>query len=116
MSRTYDTDPDEAPCGRCGKPVALDHDPPCPHGWVACPECGHVAVCSVCSLAAEREMCASGVYDERADPLFDHTAADAPPPADLAAVLAEQEAHLARRRAASGYDPITNSHRPRGKA
>lgn len=32
------TDIEDAPCGRCGKPVHLQHDPPCDHGTVQCPE------------------------------------------------------------------------------
>jgi uncharacterized Zn finger protein (UPF0148 family) len=46
---------DDADCGRCGKPVHLQHDPPCPHGEVACPECGHVSVCRDCAHNAELE-------------------------------------------------------------
>ena len=71
---------DVAPCQRCGKDVALEHDPPCEHGLVACPECGHVAVCVDCRLAAEAEMHASGEYDPVKDPFFDHTA---PEPVDI---------------------------------
>jgi hypothetical protein len=65
---------DVAPCGRCGKDVSLQHDPPCRHGEVACPECGHPAVCLPCSIAAEREMFASGEYDPKADPFVNHEA------------------------------------------
>ena len=65
---------DTAPCQRCGKDVALAHDEPCPHGFVACPECGWPAVCVDCRRAAFIEMCASGEYDPRADVLLDHTA------------------------------------------
>jgi hypothetical protein len=70
---------DDRPCQNCEKPVHLPHDPPCEHGEVACPECGHVAVCVLCRLAAEREMFVSGEYDPRADPYYDHTR---PPPPD----------------------------------
>lgn len=62
---------DVAPCQRCSKDVALEHDPPCEHGLVACPECQHVAVCVDCRLVAEAEMHASGEYDAAKDPFFD---------------------------------------------
>jgi hypothetical protein len=92
-----DLDADVAPCQRCSKDVMLAHDPPCPHGFVACPECGWEAVCVDCRKAAFVEMCKSGEYDPKADPFFDHTAevADA--------------AYWDR--SGSTYDPVTNSHR-----
>jgi hypothetical protein len=46
---------DDADCGKCGKSVHLLHDAPCPHGSVACPECGHAAVCRDCRHIAELE-------------------------------------------------------------
>jgi len=72
-------DDELAPCQRCGKDVLLGADPPCPHGYVGCPECGWEAVCADCRKAAELEMYASGEYNPRADPSIDHTA---PPPVD----------------------------------
>jgi hypothetical protein len=78
----------------CGKPVHLLHDPMCGHGHTACPECGHEAVC---------DQCAAG------DLL--------PPARTLADIRAEQEAHLARRKAESGYDPVTlRRDYPKGEA
>lgn len=70
---------DTAPCGRCGKPVALDHDPPCPHGHVGCPECTHAAVCAACWVVAERELFAGNTYDPTRDPFFDHTVTERVP-------------------------------------
>jgi hypothetical protein len=65
-------DADIVPCGRCSKDVVMDHDPPCPHGWVACPECGWEAVCRECLEQARADMFQTGEYNERADPLRNH--------------------------------------------
>jgi hypothetical protein len=46
-------DDDYAPCQRCGKDVLLGADPPCQHGTVACPECGHEAACRDCRRIEE---------------------------------------------------------------
>ena len=77
MSR-HDGFADEAPCGRCSKPVTLDHDPPCEHGEVACPECTHAAVCLDCRLVAEREMHEGDEYDPKADPFYVTPASQTP--------------------------------------
>ena len=69
---------DDRACQNCGKPVHLLHDPPCEHGEVACPECGHTSVCVPCRLAAEREMFTSGEYDPKADPFVRHLVTPAP--------------------------------------
>jgi hypothetical protein len=74
---------DDADCGRCGKSVHLLHDAPCPHGYVACPECQHVSVCVYCREEAVADMFATGEYSAAADPLFNHLA---PPPIDHAYV------------------------------
>ncbi len=47
------SDNETAPCGRCGTPVHLQHDPACEHGEVACPECGHDSVCARCDGAVD---------------------------------------------------------------
>jgi DNA-directed RNA polymerase subunit RPC12/RpoP len=76
---------DDADCGRCGKPVHLPHDPPCAHGLVACPECGHAAVCKACAHIAEME--------ERmaAEPWTPH---DLDNPLTMAEVIARTQARL----------------------
>jgi DNA-directed RNA polymerase subunit RPC12/RpoP len=73
---------DDADCGRCGKPVHLLHDPPCPHGWVACPECGWAAVCATCKADADREALEGmfregGEWSPEADPWFNPEAREA---------------------------------------
>jgi hypothetical protein len=94
---TPNQDADVRPCGSCEKDVLVGDHPSCPHGHIACPECGHEAVCVACRKAAFVEMCKSGEYDPKADPFFDHTAE--------AADAAYWD------RSGSTYDPVTNTHR-----
>lgn len=109
---TPDPDADVRPCQRCEKPVVLDHHPACQHGVVACPECGAEAVCPDCRKAALMDMCASGEYDPRKDPFYLPTGNE---PKTLAEVLAQQRDDVEAYTRATGYDPRTNSYRPRGK-
>lgn len=48
------TDPEDAPCGRCGKSVHLQHDPPCDHGTVQCAEHDPPDCCVAAEWKAER--------------------------------------------------------------
>jgi hypothetical protein len=83
-------DADLAPCQRCGKDVVLDHDAPCPHGLVACPECTHAAVCADCKRAEERD---AGFARCMAEPWTPH---DLGEPETLPDALARQVADLER--------------------
>lgn len=49
---------------------------PCPHDRVLCEEC-NIENCIDCRLEAEQDMFRTAVYDPRADPFVDHTAAAA---------------------------------------
>lgn len=84
-------DAEDAPCQRCGRDVHLAHDPPCPHGLVACPECGWPAVCRDCKRNEELEAWAANIA-----PPHDLDNPDTRPPSE---VYAEMAADVRRRQA-----------------
>lgn len=49
------TEPEDAPCEKCGKPVHLQHDPPCDHGTVQCGEHDAADCCVAAEWAAEEK-------------------------------------------------------------
>lgn len=93
MSDGPHPDADLAPCQRCGKDVVLDTDPPCPHGYVGCPECTHAAVCADCKRAEERD---AGFARCMAEPWTPH---DLDNPETLPEAYARRDAEWERTRA-----------------
>lgn len=95
-------------CSRVAYCVDESLPPPCRHDTGACGDCN----LTVCSLCREEEMCETGEYSPENDPFHTGPASAS----TLPEVLDEQEAHLAPRKAESGFDPATNTYRyPKGK-